>query len=113
MKKKAYQFYNDVYFQPFFFLPNWTREEIINVFKYDPEEGAQGMAFTTSDGIFIWIKDFTNENMGYLCHEAVHAANILFQQRGQKISTKNDEAQAYMVQWIFDNCRKSIKRRRK
>ena len=111
MKKKAYQFYHDTYFQPFYFLPNWTREEIILTFKYDPGDNAQGLTFILGDVIFIWIKKYSIKNLGYLCHESLHATNILFETRGQKISTKNDEAQAYMIQWIFDSCRKCLNKK--
>lgn len=113
MSKKAYQFYNDVYFQAFYFLPNWTREDMIKVFHQDVDSDAQGMTFNRPEGIFIWIREFNNENLGYLTHESVHGANFLFALKGQKISVKNDEAQAYLVQWIFDNCRKYLRKKRK
>jgi hypothetical protein len=108
-KQKAYQFYNDVYFQTFFFMPNWSREEIINTFHIDPHTDAQGMVFEHDGAVFIWLREFSLKNLGYLVHEATHATNCMFQMKGQKISTKNDEPQAYMNQWVFDNCMKQLK----
>lgn len=36
-----------------------------------------------------------------LAHEAFHASNIVLEQRGIKADTDNDEAQAYLIGWIF------------
>jgi hypothetical protein len=111
--KKAYSFYNDVYFQNFFFIPNWTRDDVIRVFDFPVHRHAQGMAFQTEEGIVIWIRDFTFENLDYLHHECIHATNIMFEEKGVKISTKNDEAQTYMSQWIFSRCRQRLKIKKK
>lgn len=112
MKSKVYQFYHESFFQTFFFLPNWTRDDIIITFKIDPDADGQGMVFDHNGAIFIWIKDFNDQNLGYLVHEATHAVNCMFQLKGVKISTKNDETQAYMNQWVFDKCRAYKKRKK-
>ena len=111
--KKAYQFYNDTYFQTFFFLPNWTREDLIKTFRIDTYEADQGMAFSHNGAIFIWLKEFSEKNLGFLVHEVTHATNILFKERGIKATQGNDEHQAYMNQFVFDNCYKFLKRTRR
>ena len=109
--KKAYKFYNDTYFQTFIFLPNWTRDDLIKTFKLDPDEDGRGMVFYHNGAVFIWIQEFTYENLGYLAHEATHAANCMFREKGVKISTSNDEPLAYMVGYVFENCMKYFKKK--
>lgn len=106
--KKVHKFYQDLYHQEFVFLPNWTEPEIYDVFGEALKPGA-GAVFVVSGVILIWIKEFTYENLDYLAHESVHAANDLFSLRGQELSAKNDESQAYLVQWVFENCKKHLK----
>jgi hypothetical protein len=35
-----------------------------------------------------------------MAHEAVHAANMIFEHVGVKLNLKNDEPQAYLVGWV-------------
>lgn len=103
MKKKTpVHFYSDLYFMNFYFCPGWTREEMRSWFGVELEQHCYGIMIPLDTGIAIWIDKV--EKTGGLVHECVHAANYLFEQKGIRISTKNDEAQAYLVQWIFDNC---------
>jgi hypothetical protein len=51
----------------------------------------------------IYIAVFNGEP-GTLSHEAVHAANYMLDRAGVKISFENDEAQAYLVGHIVDQC---------
>lgn len=85
--------------------------ELIEHFNEDLTDAA-GAVFFVNGLVVIWIKEFTYENLDYLVHECVHAANIIFQVRGHKISTDNDEAQAYLVQWIFSACIGVLKRKK-
>lgn len=41
-----------------------------------------------------------------IAHECVHLVNKLFKDRGQKLDIENDEAQAYMTGWFFDQIEK-------
>ncbi|MCE4064340.1 hypothetical protein LXM63_04485 [Chryseobacterium gleum] len=41
-----------------------------------------------------------------ITHECVHLVNKLFKDRGQKLDIENDEAQAYMTGWFFDQIEK-------
>jgi hypothetical protein len=110
--KKVHKFYQDLYHQEFVFLPNWTEPEIYDVFGEPLKPGA-GAVFVHSGVILIWIKEFTFENLDYLAHESVHAANVCFTLRGQALCVKNDEAQAYLVQWVFEKCIKHLKNKKK
>ena len=47
-------------------------------------------------------------HMGTIAHEAVHIANMLFEQRGITLSAVNDEPFAYLVEWIVDEIHKFI-----
>ena len=63
-------------------------------------------------------KDFPNvikvafekglNNAGIIARESVYIVNIIFHRVGIKLDTKNDEAQAYLTQWVFDECYKFI-----
>lgn len=41
-----------------------------------------------------------------IAHECVHLVNMLFKDRGQDLDIENDEAQAYMTGWFFDQIEK-------
>lgn len=109
---KFYRFYQDLYHQEFVFLPDWTEVNIYQVFA-EPIPNSAGAVFLKNGVICIWVKEFTLKNLEYLTHESVHAANVLFTTRGQEIDAVNDEAQAYLVQWIFGQCLKHLRAKRK
>lgn len=48
----------------------------------------------------IWVRDV--KDLGTMVHEAVHCANHVLMIAGVKTSQNNDEALAYLVQWIFE-----------
>lgn len=56
-------------------------------------------------GIFL-VFNFKNKNRavthGSIAHEAIHAANFLFGDRGIVLDADNDEAFAYFVEWVVD-----------
>lgn len=109
MKKKPHHFYCELYFQNFYFCPGWKRQEINEYFSVQIDESARGVTLATGNGIIIWIE--SPKYLGALCHEAVHAAKFLFVQKGVIASNDNDEPLAYLVQFIFENCYKKIKKR--
>ena len=37
-----------------------------------------------------------------IAHEAVHAVNNIFKSRGIKLDINNDELQAYLTEWVFE-----------
>lgn len=39
---------------------------------------------------------------GLLAHEITHLVNMIFEDRGIKLDTLNDEPQAYLTGWLFD-----------
>ncbi|KAA2223033.1 hypothetical protein [Chryseobacterium sediminis] len=41
-----------------------------------------------------------------IAHECVHLVNKLFKDRGQRLDIENDEAQAYMTSWFFEQIEK-------
>ncbi len=112
MKKKIYKIYQDLYHQEILFIPNWTRMEIIEHFSTDVEDAA-GAVFLKEGILVLWIKEFTDSNLEYLVHESTHVANMIFGMRGQAIDVNNDEAQAYLIQWVFQQCKQALKKTRK
>jgi hypothetical protein len=109
---KFYKFYQDLYHQEFVFLPNWSEFDIYEVFG-EPIPQSAGAVFLKNGVICIWIKDYTLKDLEFLAHESVHAANMLFTVRGQELSAVNDEVQAYLVQWVFGQCLKHLKLKKK
>lgn len=71
---------------------------------------ARAITFTHKGFIYIWIDDPCDEPVDCLVHECVHAANFVLGSRGVGVSAKDDEAQAYLVQWVFANCFKTLSR---
>lgn len=43
-------------------------------------------------------------NIPILAHEALHATNKILDKRGIKSDFENDEAQAYLLEWIMEEC---------
>lgn len=110
MKRKPHHFYSDLYFQNFYFCPGWKKNEVEKFFNVELDQYCRGITMTTENGIAIWIQD--NVLIGCLVHECIHAANFLLKQKGVIASHENDEPLAYLVQWIFENCEKKIKRKK-
>lgn len=49
--------------------------------------------------VHMWLSN--KRHTGEVMHECIHAANFILHSRGVKISTKNDEALTYLVEWIY------------
>lgn len=108
IERKALKFVADVYQQEFFFLKYWSREQFESVLSVDSSNSG-GMTVFKDGCIYIWIEDISGEGVSHLVHECIHAANFTLGVRGIKVSTKNDEAQTYLTQWIFHQCYMSLK----
>lgn len=111
--KKALSFYLDLYRQQYYFLKDWTREQVEKTLGIDT--GVCGGITCHKEGIiYIWVSDiYSDEGVSELTHESIHAANFTLKNVGIKISVKNDEAQTYLSQWIFNHCYQSVKRKLK
>ena len=48
-----------------------------------------------------------------IVHEAIHLTNLIFRDRGIKISTDNDEPQAYFTDWIFTQIENALSKNEK
>jgi len=104
MSKKPKHFYSDIYQENFYFIPGWTADQIKKYFGFDVNDKAYGTCWLTNNGIVIWVKHFDIKHLDCLTHETIHAANFIFQCKGIQSDNENDEALAYLVQWIFKNC---------
>lgn len=64
------------------------------------------------NGILVWFesKEF---NAPIVCHEAIHIKNILFEYIGYKLDTNNDEAEAYLTEYIVQEIEKCYKKHKK
>lgn len=114
--KKVHAFYSDIYKENFIFLPAFTQKQV-NLFtkkqKIDPIDisNCDGQTICSNDSIIIWskFKDRSIESLSTLVHECVHAANMILDHKGIPMSLENDESQAYLVEWIFENCLRALK----
>lgn len=70
--------------------------------------------YLSEHGYFI-ILNFNNKNRkitdGVITHEAFHISNYLLLDRGVKADFINDEAQAYLMEWITDQIYKFINKK--
>ena len=116
--KKPYHFYNDVYFENFYFCPGYSAEEFEQAIVKNvgitprPEnldfDGVRAKCLSVSNwddgrgGIFIWLRSnkFDAANIGSIAHESYHALMDMFQKRGIKPDTLNDEPGAFLMGWI-------------
>lgn len=46
--------------------------------------------------------DYRKTHHGTIAHEAIHATNMLLDSRGVLADFNNDEAQAYLLEWVVD-----------
>ena len=112
MNKKALYFTSDIYNQEYFFLKYWSREQFEKVIGVDLSNSG-GMTVFKDGVIYIWVESLEGQGVSHLVHECLHATNFTLGSRGVKVSAKDDEAQAYLIQWIFDNCFQSLKKIKK
>lgn len=107
--------HNDLYHQDIYFIPGLSEEDYDKfIRKFDPKYhssigSSYGYTTLAAGKVFIWLKDNKFENLGALCHECVHAANFILNDRGIKQDTNNDEALTYLAQWVFEKCLKHMR----
>lgn len=101
--KKALYFYSELYKQEYYYLHKWTKQEVEAVFG-PMQKFAGGVTMEINGQVIIWIEDINNGGISDLVHECIHAANFTLLSRGIKVNAKNDEAHAYLAQWIFEIC---------
>ena len=53
------------------------------------------------------------EIIATICHESVHACNVLFRDKGIELDLNNDEPQAYLTDWIMKEVYKTYLKFRK
>lgn len=64
----------------------------------------------TKSGRTKYYALFSNLDKAVIAHETVHLVNHIFEDRYIEVDTKNDEPQAYLTGWIFDNVYKALKK---
>lgn len=65
------------------------------------EQGSSVTACTWNDNGTIKFAYSDRLDIGVLAHEIVHIVNIIFNARGLKLDSNNDEFQAYLTGWLF------------
>lgn len=55
-----------------------------------------------NNGFILWLKKFPTdpEWHGHLAHEIFHAADLILDKAGLKLTASSDEAWAYFIDWI-------------
>lgn len=92
-------------------------DDIEFIQKQEPEFRNAGEVFahTYFGSIKDWqcikiIFNFNNSHSkithGCVAHECIHACNMILEHRGIISSFNNDEAQAYFLEWIVNECYK-------
>lgn len=63
-----------------------------------------GLMLPTSEGIVIWLRESPQKahSIAALVHEAVHAAMYVHKKLGLSVKYDNDEALAYMIDFIVE-----------
>jgi hypothetical protein len=100
--------YNPIYKVNYYFCIGWKPEAftkyIAKHFDYKTNCGLSDgkTIFATSDqGAILLIWTRRKNDYAVLSHECVHAANYTFEHIGHKLSTSNDEPQAYLVEYLM------------
>lgn len=63
--------------------------------------------------IHLWFDEFhprNGRNLGSLAHEALHATLMTFDTIGQPVDEEHDEAAAYYLAWLFEECYRRLTR---
>lgn len=86
---------------------DYCKKEFDMIQEIDDLVSARTIEFfhTKSVCYLIWVRD--KNDLGSLCHEAVHAAMFGLHAKGWKPDPDNDEPLAYLTQAVFENARKS------
>jgi hypothetical protein len=95
-----------------------TVEDMIDKRVMDPEERkstlAYTYAYTKSDGKYhLMLFLHPRQRHGTIAHEAFHITNIVYSWHGVRPSHSNDEAHAYFLDWMVEQCHAAIEQYRK
>lgn len=106
--------YSDLYHDTIWFCPGMTPDEFKNfstkkIMECEDCVNDDGATISNDLGIVIWIRHNSALGLPDLVHECIHAANYLLSKRGVTVTSKDDEALAYLVQWIFTVCYKNMR----
>lgn len=112
--KKVHHFYSDLYKENIYLMAGFSVKQVQEYWdEFAVPRGVHGKCFELksdkNDGVFIWLKTNKKTDAEFLVHECIHAASYILDSRGVEISAKNDEALAYLSQWIFSNCFKYLR----
>ena len=78
---------------------------LANTYAKEGLEGANGKAIEFWNGDYvIWVKGSGKKYISALAHECLHITNMILNNRGVGITLDNDEAQAYLMEFIFKKC---------
>jgi len=73
-----------------------------------PKEDGQAYVYTTEGKVIYVTFQQTNLHPALIIHEVVHIVNRIFEFKGVKLDTSNDETQAYLTEYIFNEIWKRI-----
>lgn len=77
--------------------------EIAKKFKTPNLSNFGAVALRNQSHYKKYIVAFTRTNdYGLIAHEVVHLKNYIFLDVGQELDLKNDEAEAYLTEFLFD-----------
>lgn len=119
--RKPYHFYSDIYFSNFHFCPGFSPQDLIKTldchfkvkFDFGGKEPLGACIFVDSPShgpiLVIWLLENNRASLTALVHECVHASHSVLDSIQVVPDFRNDEAEAYLTGWIFDNCVKHIK----
>ena len=121
MTRKPHHFHCELYgVNIYFYLGVPSKEAVESMalhldVDYHSEDfgGANGKALEGHNGNFIiWSKGSSRRFISVIAHECLHITNMILSSRGVGVTLENDEAQAYLMEFIFNKCLsfKSIKK---
>lgn len=67
-----------------------------------PEGKYDAVTFLDEDDNYVVAFDSVNVSNGIIVHESVHVVNHILDSLDTSPSTKEDELQAYLTQWVFE-----------
>ena len=78
--------------------------EVVKKYKLDGEFGNFGaLTFEDKSKYRHYVVAFTDSNhLSNIAHEIVHIKNYIFLGINAKVDLHNDEPEAYLVGWLFD-----------
>lgn len=94
---------------------NWNNVNAVYQYRLNwdrpADDGDEAFVFEDNqNGYSKFIVCFKNKpKNSIIAHECVHLVNKLFKGRGQQLDLNNDEAQAYMTGWFFEQIEKFFK----